>query len=52
MTEREVQLLIRLPESERRALKILAAERGTSSTAIMRRLIRDLLADQRTRQGA
>lgn len=52
MTEREVQLIVRLPESERRAMKVLAAQQGTSTTAIMRRLIRELLADQRNRQDA
>lgn len=53
MKEEElVQVLYRIPKSDRKALNIRAAEQETSATELVRRLIRQYLTDQRTRQDA
>ena len=52
MKEEElVQVLYRIPKSDRRALNIRAAEQDMSTTELVRQLIRQYLADQRIRQG-
>lgn len=51
MSETLVKVLFRIPEDDRRALKILAAERDTSSTELVRRLIRQYVSENSARKG-
>lgn len=52
MNEELVQFPVRLPKSDHKALKVLAAQRGTSSTEMIRRIVRQILAEAGAEQNA